>query len=115
MMKFFGKKEKTQTETPQSNSVVAELASVHRGKTIQKPAWNVRFDRELIGDTAGKIWHLLNEKGLVSFSELTGQIDDPQLVLQAIGWLSREGKLEFVDGEGGQKICLKSEESIKVA
>jgi len=47
-----------------------------------------------IGDTAGKVWKLLNEKGEANLNQLKkGVKADPNLVLQAIGWLAREDKL----------------------
>ena len=47
-----------------------------------------------IGETAGKVWRLLNENGEASLSQLKRGIKtDPNLILQAIGWLAREDKL----------------------
>ena len=47
-----------------------------------------------IGDTAGKVWKFLNEKGDANLSQLKkGVKADPNLVLEAIGWLAREDKL----------------------
>ena len=47
-----------------------------------------------IGYTAGKVWKLLNEKGEANLNQLKkGVKADPNLVLQAIGWLAREDKL----------------------
>jgi len=47
-----------------------------------------------IGDTAGKVWKFLNEKGEANLNQLKkGVKSDPNLVLQAIGWLAREDKL----------------------
>jgi hypothetical protein len=47
-----------------------------------------------IGNTAGKVWKFLNEKGEANLSQLKkGVKGDPNLVLQAIGWLAREDKL----------------------
>ncbi len=47
-----------------------------------------------IGDTAGKVWEFLNEKGETKLSQLKrGVKADSNLVLQAIGWLAREDKL----------------------
>lgn len=49
-----------------------------------------------IGETAGKIWRLLNEYGEARLSQLRlGVNADPNLILQAIGWLAREDKLRF--------------------
>lgn len=47
-----------------------------------------------IGDTAGKVWDFLNEKGEANLSQLKkGMKADSNLILQAIGWLAREDKL----------------------
>ena len=47
-----------------------------------------------IGDTAGKVWDFLNEKGEANLSQLKkGVKADSNLILQAIGWLARENKL----------------------
>ncbi|MBI5968481.1 MAG: winged helix-turn-helix domain-containing protein [Deltaproteobacteria bacterium] len=49
-----------------------------------------------IGETAGKVWKYLNEKGEANLSQLKkGVKGDPNLILQAIGWLAREGKLNI--------------------
>jgi hypothetical protein len=51
---------------------------------------------QLIGETAGKIWRLLNENGEASLSQLKrGVKADPNLIVQAIGWLAREDKLHI--------------------
>ena len=47
-----------------------------------------------IGNTAGKVWKFLKEKGEANLNQLKkGVKADPNLVLQAIGWLAREDKL----------------------
>ncbi len=49
-----------------------------------------------IGETAGEIWTLLNGNGEASLSQLNkGVKADPNLILQAIGWLAREDKLRI--------------------
>jgi len=49
-----------------------------------------------IGETAGKVWKFLEEKGEASLSQLKkGVKADPNLILQAIGWLAREDKLRI--------------------
>ncbi len=49
-----------------------------------------------IGETAGKVWRLLNENGEASLSQLKRGVEaDPNLILQAIGWLAREDKLHI--------------------
>jgi hypothetical protein len=49
-----------------------------------------------IGETAGKVWKFLDEKGEASLTQLKkGVKADPNLILQAIGWLAREDKLQI--------------------
>lgn len=49
-----------------------------------------------IGETAGKVWKFLHEKGEANLSQLRkGVKADPNLILQAIGWLAREDKLHI--------------------
>jgi hypothetical protein len=47
-----------------------------------------------IGKTAGMVWKFLDEKGEVTLNQMKKGIKaDPNLILQAIGWLAREDKL----------------------
>ena len=51
---------------------------------------------EQIGETAGKIWTFLKEKGPSNFSQIERTVRSPKPVVHmAIGWLSREGKLHI--------------------
>jgi hypothetical protein len=50
----------------------------------------------LIGETAGKVWKFLDQKGEVTLNQMKKGIKaDPNLILQAIGWLAREDKLQI--------------------
>lgn len=63
---------------------------------------------ESIGTVAGMVWHYLNEHGSVTLSKLAREIDEPRdLVMQAVGWLAREGKIQFEEGGRSKSICLK--------
>ncbi len=45
---------------------------------------------ELIGQTAGDVWHLLHDQGSLPITKLLKEINAPRdLVLQALGWLAR--------------------------
>ncbi len=45
-----------------------------------------------IGIVAGEIWHYLDHRSEVAFSEVVKGIDRPQpLALMSLGWLAREG------------------------
>ena len=49
-----------------------------------------------IGETAGKVWEFLNEKGEANMRQLRRGVKvDRDLILQAIGWLAREEKLRI--------------------
>ena len=61
-----------------------------------------------IGNTAGKVWKYLEEKGETNLSQLKkGVKADPNLILQAIGWLAREGKLSIQQKERQVTYGLK--------
>jgi len=50
--------------------------------------------KHTIGETAGKVWKFLDEEGEVTLNQMKKGIKaDPNLLLQAIGWLAREDKL----------------------
>jgi len=63
---------------------------------------------ESIGLAAGTVWSYLRENGSVTLSKLARDIDAPRdLVMQAVGWLAREGKIEFEEGGRSKTITLK--------
>lgn len=69
---------------------------------------NAACDVGQIGDTAGIIWHLLNEKGPLSMAQVVKQSGESRdLVMLALGWLAREGKIA-IDGESrGRTVALR--------
>jgi len=57
-----------------------------------------------IGDTAGQVWHYLNEQGPRSLTQLVKDVDAPRdVTMQAIGWLAREDKLAIDEDSRGRK------------
>lgn len=54
------------------------------------------MDKNLIGENAGKIWRLLNNNCRWTYEELKEKsgLSDRDLNA-AIGWLAREGKIDF--------------------
>ncbi|MCH9652253.1 MAG: winged helix-turn-helix domain-containing protein [Planctomycetes bacterium] len=65
---------------------------------------------ESIGVVAGVVWKYLSEHDPVTLSKLSREIDAPRdLVMQAVGWLGREGKIEFQKGARSKLISLTSE------
>ena len=64
------------------------------------PVWCVTQ----VGETAGVIWRLLDACGPMSISRLVKETDAPRdLVMQALGWLAREEKIDF-EGESRTRL-----------
>jgi hypothetical protein len=61
-----------------------------------------------IGETAGAVWHCLSAQGKLTLAKLQQEVKaQPNMVLHAIGWLAREGKLEFVESGRTRYVALK--------
>jgi predicted ArsR family transcriptional regulator len=69
------------------------------------------FDMEIneqVGETAGKIWHLLNEEGPQTLKQLKKRVDaSGELASFAVGWLAREGKVGITQEKKTVTIVLK--------
>ena len=60
-----------------------------------------------IGETAGDVWQLLDQDGQTKISQLVKQIDAPRdVVMQAVGWLAREGKIRIEEESRSRVIYL---------
>jgi len=58
-----------------------------------------------IGDTAGLVWHCLNQQGPRSQTQLAKDVDAPRdVIMQAIGWLAREDKITIDEDSRGRKL-----------
>ena len=63
---------------------------------------------ESIGTIAGLVWEYLDQKGPVTLSKLAREINAPRdLVMQGVGWLAREEKIEFHPGDKSKLISLR--------
>jgi Winged helix-turn-helix domain (DUF2582) len=71
-----------------------------------KGAWTVAYER--IGETAGAIWQTLSQGGPQTLGVLMQEVNAPEsLFFMAVGWLSREGKLEFEPTDGDYTVWLR--------
>jgi len=71
-------------------------------RQTSKGAFTVSYDQ--IGETAGAVWETLSKDGPLTFAALMEEVNAPQsLFFMAIGWLSREEKLQF-ESAGGDYI-----------
>ncbi len=64
--------------------------------------------QEKAGETAGKIWSVLNEKGELTLKQIKklAKINEKEFYL-GLGWLLREDKLEVEEKENEMFFCLK--------
>lgn len=52
--------------------------------------------KEKIIETAGKTWRFLGQNGQTSVSQLSKSLKEKdEVVLQAVGWLAREDKIDY--------------------
>jgi hypothetical protein len=65
---------------------------------------------DAIGTTAGAVWHTLEKGGQMSFTKLGKEIDAPRdVIMQAVGWLAREGKIELEETGRGRFVSLRQD------
>jgi hypothetical protein len=61
-----------------------------------------------VGETAGKIWNLLNDEGLHTFAQLKKKLNGSgELLSFALGWLAREDKVDITQEKKLVKVALK--------
>ena len=64
-----------------------------------------------IGSVAGAIWRYLENNDEASVTKLTREIgENERTVLMGVGWLAREGKLDFEKRKQGIYITLKTQQ-----
>lgn len=98
------KPEPKKSETKKSEAAPKPPAAK---KTVAKPAAPSLVSDE-IGATAGLVWQTLNDQGAQTVAALKKSVGGPgDLVMAAVGWLAREGKLEFETSGRTVKISLR--------
>ena len=61
-----------------------------------------------IGETAGDIWHLLDTKGSLPITKLVKEVNAPRdTIMQALGWLAREEKINIEEDARTRVISLR--------
>ena len=64
-----------------------------------------------IGNVAGTIWNYLETNNEATVTKITREIGATERsVLMGIGWLAREGKLDFNQRKQGTYITLKTQQ-----
>ena len=61
-----------------------------------------------VGETAGQVWHLLNNEGPQTLIQLKKKLNgNAELLNFAIGWLAREDKVEISPDKKSLRVHLK--------
>lgn len=69
---------------------------------------SVVCDLARIGETAGVIWRLLEERGPMSMAQVVKQSGESRdLVMLALGWLAREDKVDIDAESRGRTVSLR--------
>lgn len=69
---------------------------------------SVSCDLDQIGETAGVVWRLLDERGPLSMAKIIKESGAPRdLVLLGLGWLAREDKIAIDSEARGRVISLR--------
>ena len=67
--------------------------------------------REQIGKVAGSIWRLLGEKGELNLTSIPKTIGEKgEVAYQALGWLAKEGKIDYTSKQGKVFVSLTPSE-----
>jgi hypothetical protein len=61
-----------------------------------------------IGQVAGVVWSALSKNGPMTMAKLVKAVGEPRdEVMQAIGWLAREDKINIVDEKRSRVVSLR--------
>ena len=64
--------------------------------------------REQVGETAGRVWHLLNDQGPQTLAQLRKRLNGSgELVTFALGWLAREDKVDISQDKKIVRVALR--------
>jgi hypothetical protein len=61
-----------------------------------------------IGEMAGVVWNILSENGPMTMAKLVKAVGEPRdSVMQALGWLAREDKIDIVEDNRSRVVSLR--------
>lgn len=94
--------------TPSTKPAAAKAAPAKATAPKAVPAETPSVTGDAIGYAAGDVWGALHGKGWQTLAAVKKATDCPSdLTLMAIGWLAREGKLDFAASGKTVKLTLK--------
>lgn len=72
------------------------------------------MEMQKLGEAAGRLWRHLADNGSVTLQTLPKTVGtDPATMYMALGWLAREGKVQFDQGRKDLAVRLTEEEFLK--
>ncbi len=64
--------------------------------------------KDQVGETAGKVWRVLNSHGPQTLAQLKKKVKEPSdVLLLAVGWLAREDKVDISLEKKSFRVQLK--------
>jgi hypothetical protein len=64
--------------------------------------------KQQVGETAGKVWHLLDEGGPQTLAQIKKRFNgSSEVVGLALGWLAREDKVEISQNKKTFTVALR--------
>ena len=99
-------------KSPAKNKAKHEISEREVSRVFQPDKAAARsagaFSNEEIGHVAGEVWVVLSRDGGMTIASLKKSVAAPSdLVMAAVGWLAREGKVELSSQGRGAKISLR--------
>ena len=68
----------------------------------------MNYSVQQIGEVAGAVWHVLNEGGPLTLTKWVERVgENRDMVMQAVGWLAREGKIELSENKRQKLVSLR--------
>jgi len=66
--------------------------------------------KDQIGNAAGKIWNTLSDKKFTQTQLKRATGLNEKMLFLGLGWLAKEGKIEFIKEDNFERICLTEAE-----
>ena len=108
MAKKTAPKKTAPKKTSPVKKAAAKKPTAAKAASKAAPTAKTAIDDSTIGAAAGTVWGRLHDDGPQTLAAIKKAVDAPSdVTLMAIGWLAREGKLEFLTSGRSAKIGLR--------
>lgn len=101
-------KKSTPAKSTTPKKVAPKKSPASKAASKKTPAAVRLLSDAEVGGISGEVWNLLHTQGPLTPTAVKKTIDAPgDLVMAAVGWLAREGKLDFQTAGRTVKIALR--------